>query len=162
VIHTPFVPTLQPAFQPGSTPVHLMHRFMVGVSSELSNVLLYTVIKHSMKRVLETAKTKNLKNSCPNYLSFLNQEVHCSPRPPLAWKKSGILSLESFHNFLVTVSDSNYGTLTKIFKCDFQLKERFGLTIVSFSEFVARRLSNFPSQDYVNSLFVLPACSNFH
>ena len=30
VIHTPFVPVLQSAFQPSSTPVHLMHRFMVG------------------------------------------------------------------------------------------------------------------------------------
>lgn len=29
VIHTPYVPRLQPAFQPSSTPVHLMHRFMV-------------------------------------------------------------------------------------------------------------------------------------
>ncbi|XP_015762017.1 PREDICTED: WD repeat and HMG-box DNA-binding protein 1-like [Acropora digitifera] len=29
VIHTPYVPTLQPAFQPSATPVHLMHRFMV-------------------------------------------------------------------------------------------------------------------------------------
>lgn len=29
VIHTPFIPVLQPPFQPGSTPVHLMHRFMV-------------------------------------------------------------------------------------------------------------------------------------
>jgi len=29
VIHTPFVPVLQSAFQPSSTPVHLMHRFMV-------------------------------------------------------------------------------------------------------------------------------------
>lgn len=29
VIHTPFVPVLQSSFQPSSTPVHLMHRFMV-------------------------------------------------------------------------------------------------------------------------------------
>lgn len=29
VVHTPFVPVLQPAFQPSSTPTHLMHRFMV-------------------------------------------------------------------------------------------------------------------------------------
>ncbi|XP_067018365.1 WD repeat and HMG-box DNA-binding protein 1-like [Acropora muricata] len=29
VIHTPYVPTLQPAFQPSATPAHLMHRFMV-------------------------------------------------------------------------------------------------------------------------------------
>ncbi|XP_078344352.1 WD repeat and HMG-box DNA-binding protein 1-like isoform X2 [Oculina patagonica] len=29
IIHTPFIPVLQPAFQPSSTPVHLMHRFMV-------------------------------------------------------------------------------------------------------------------------------------
>ncbi|XP_048577414.1 WD repeat and HMG-box DNA-binding protein 1 isoform X2 [Nematostella vectensis] len=29
VVHVPVTPTLQPAFQPGSTPSHLMHRFMV-------------------------------------------------------------------------------------------------------------------------------------
>lgn len=64
VIHTPFIPVLQPPFQPGSTPVHLMHRFMVSKLYCLTSIIL-SWVEHALGLSLACRLHSNVSGAGP-------------------------------------------------------------------------------------------------